>query len=69
MAKDLKVLHQALNATYEMDLFDSEIDFIFENGASKIRLKNLVLMGMLIIVIMTTVMVTRALNFEYSQIV
>ena len=28
LSKNLKVLHQALNATYEMDLFDSELIYL-----------------------------------------
>ena len=40
LSKYLKVLHQTLNTTYEMNLFDSGIYFIFEDGASKTRLKD-----------------------------
>ena len=38
--KTIKTFHHILNTLYGIDLFDSEIDFIFEDGASKTSLKN-----------------------------
>ena len=38
--KHIKTFHHTLNVPYEINLFDSEIDLIFEDGASKISLKN-----------------------------
>ena len=40
ISRYIKTFHLTLNVPYEMDLFDSEINFIFKDGASKTRLKN-----------------------------
>ena len=40
LSRDTKWFHQILNAQYEMDLFDSDIDFIFKDGATKTKLKH-----------------------------
>ena len=40
ISKDINLFHLTLNACYEMNLFDLEIDFIFQNGASKTKLEN-----------------------------
>ena len=40
LSRDMKWFHQTLNAQYEMDIFDSDIDFIFEDGAIKTKLKH-----------------------------
>ena len=40
LSKDIKWFYQILNAQYAMDIFDSDIDFIFEDGATKTKLKH-----------------------------
>ena len=40
ISREINTFHVTLNACHEINLFDSEIDFIFEDGASKTRLKN-----------------------------
>ena len=40
LSRDIKWFHQILNAQYEMDLFDSDIDFIFKDGATKTKLQH-----------------------------
>ena len=40
LSRDIKWFHQALNAQYKMDIFDSDIDFIFKDGAAKTKLKH-----------------------------
>mmetsp|Transcript_30728 Transcript_30728/g.34399 ORF Transcript_30728/g.34399 Transcript_30728/m.34399 type:complete len:939 (-) Transcript_30728:336-3152(-) len=39
-SRDIKWFHKTLNVQYEMNIFESDIDFIFEDGATKTKLKH-----------------------------